>query len=331
MVLTPNDPHPAICLPASPPPPVSSHMHNHYHHHSTLIPPVPINPPIQQVLLSEQAVPRGNTTIYSSRPPPPAAPSYPSNSNYQYQTSRRASSYKRPRLTTDAVSKIGKDSRLARWERVVGYVREQRKVSVDSKDESLATVPEQKLSPIEASKAFIKEIERKNQVLDMLDYDEQERRSLWSGGSAGTNGVDEFVWSEDDDDDDFRKAVDNQHVLDEHKRRLDRLYPEDIAKERLMAAPREEGVFTLEDGEVTVRDFDMDHGLTRSPPRGSDKRPRSSPTPGITEHNDGGMKAYLDMLRRTEIARLPELRRENHHEGGLDKLAAREMRRFSVY
>lgn len=314
MVLTPNDPHPAICLPASPPP-VTSHMHNHYHHHSTLIPPVPINPPIQQVLMSEQAVPRGNTTIYSSRPP---APAYQGASHYQYQTSRRPSTHKRPRLTADAVSKIGKDSRLARWERVVGYVREQRKASAASQADSTPEDPT--LSAIEAKKAFIREIERKNHFLDMIDYDEQKQRSLWSGGSAGTNGVDEFVWSEDEDDDSFRKVVENQHALEEHKRRLDRLYPEDVVKDKVVAAA-EEGVFTLEDGEATVKDFEMGNGLTRLPR--SEKRPRSSPA---VESN-----AYWELMKRTEIEKLPELRRENQLEGGLDRLAGREMRRFSVY
>lgn len=316
MVLTPNDPHPAICLPASPPP-VTSHMHNHYHHHSTLIPPVPINAPIQQVL-SEQAVPRGNNTIYSSRPPLPA---YQGASHYQYHTSRRPSAHKRPRLTTDAVSKIGKDSRLARWERVVSYVREQRKASAASQADTTPEDPS--LSALEAKRAFIREIERKNHLLDLLDYDEQERRSLWSGGSAGTNGVDEFVWSEDDDDDSFRKTFENQHAIEEHKRRLDRLYPEDAVKQNVVvAAPAEEGVFTLEDGEATVKDFEIGNGLTRSSPR-SEKRPRSSPA---VESN-----AYWEKLKRTEIEKLPELRRESQIEGGLDRLAGREMRRFSIY
>lgn len=215
----------------------------------------------------------------------------------------------------------------------MGYVRDQRKTNAESKDESPAPDSEKIVSPIEASKAFIKDIERKNQVLDMLDYDEQERRSLWSGGSAGTNGVDEFVWSEDEDDDDFRKAIDNQRALEEHKRRLDRLYPEDIVRERAaVAAAGEEGVFELEDGEATMKDFDMGHGLTRSPrENGSDKRPRSSPAPGTADQNNGGMRAYLEMLRRAEVSKLPELKREGYLEGGLDRLAGREMRRFSVY
>jgi hypothetical protein len=216
---------------------------------------------------------------------------------------------------------------------VVRYVQEQRKSSVESKDESPAFNPEKTVSLMETNKAFIKEIERKNRVLDMLDYDEQGRRSLWSGGSAGTNGVDEFVWSEDDDDDDFRKVINNQRALDEHKRRLDRLYPEDAEKEKIAVAAGEEGVFELDDGEATMNDINIGHNLTRASPRGigSDKRPRSSPVPGIADQNNGGMRAYLEMLRRTEISKLPELKRESYLEGGLERPAGREMRRFSVY
>lgn len=44
-------------------------------------------------------------------------------------------------------------------------------------------------------------IETRNRMLDQIDREEMDVRSLWSGGSAGTNGVDEFVWSEDEEDD----------------------------------------------------------------------------------------------------------------------------------
>lgn len=44
-------------------------------------------------------------------------------------------------------------------------------------------------------------IEARNRMLDQIDREEMDVRSLWSGGSAGTNGVDEFVWSEDEEDD----------------------------------------------------------------------------------------------------------------------------------
>ncbi|CUS10305.1 unnamed protein product [Tuber aestivum] len=321
MVLTPNDPHPAICLPASPPPPsqptFSNHGHNHYHHSSTLLTPIQINPPIQQVLLSEQTVPRGNTTIYSSRPP--IAPAPPAIQHRAHQNSMRQRNYlKRPRLTTEAVAKIGKDSRLARWERVVDYVRDQRKTNPPAMPDS---TPHSDLALFSTS-GIIKEIERKNEILDLLDVEEQASRSLWSGGSGGTNGVDEFVWSEDEDDDDFRKDVENQAVLDEHRRRLDALYPDEVDKE-MIAEGAEVGVFELEDhgAGATVKDFDM--GIAediRTRPR-----PRSSPI-GTVEEVDG-MKQYLELLKTSGM---PELNREGELEGGIDRLVARDIRRFSA-
>lgn len=320
MVLTPNDPHPAICLPASPPPPpqpaFSHQNYNHYHHSSTLLTPIQINPPIQQVLLSEQAVPRGNTTIYSSRPP--IAPTSSAVQHQAYQNSmRHRNSQKRPRLTTEAVSKIGKDSRLARWERVVGYVRDQRKTN------SAATSDSTSHSDLAlfSTSGIIKEIERKNRILDLLDVEEQASRSLWSGGSGGTNGVDEFVWSEDEDDDDFRKDTENQAVLDEHRRRLDALYPDEVAEE-IIAEGAEIGVFELEDhdAEATVKDFEMDLVEDNTKPR-----PRSSPI-GTVEKVDR-MKQYLELLKASGM---PELNREGELEGGIDRLIARDIRRLSA-
>ncbi|PWW76957.1 hypothetical protein C7212DRAFT_343694 [Tuber magnatum] len=321
MVLTPNDPHPAICLPASPPPPpsqptFSNNNHSHYHHSSTLLTPIQINPPIQQVLLSEQSVPRGNTTIYSSRPPIAPVPSVVQ--HQAYQNSMRHRNYqKRHRLTAEAVAKIGKDSRLARWERVVGYVRDQRKSNP-------ATTPDSTPHPNPAlfsTSGIIKEIERKNEILDLLDVEEQASRSLWSGGSGGTNGVDEFVWSEDEDDDDFRKDAENQAVLDEHRRRLDALYPDEVAEE-MIAEGTEAGVFELEDhdAEATVKDFEMGIAEDSTKPR-----PRSSPI-GTLEKVDG-MKQYLELLKTSGM---PELNREGELEGGIDRLIARDIRRFSA-
>src|SRR5690606_16206938 len=37
--------------------------------------------------------------------------------------------------------------------------------------------------------------------VDLWEKDSYDARSCWSGGSAGTNGVDEFVWDEDLEDD----------------------------------------------------------------------------------------------------------------------------------
>ncbi|KAG0636466.1 hypothetical protein HOY80DRAFT_356862 [Tuber brumale] len=317
MVLTPNDPHPAICLPASPPPsrPTPSHYNHHRHHHSsTLLTPIQINPPIQQVLLSEQAVPKGNTTIYSSRPP--TAPALSAVRDQAYQTPmRRRDSQKRPRLTAEAISKMGKDSRLARWERVVGYVRDQRNTnpaSDSTSDTDLALF---------GTSGIVKEIERKNEILDLLDVEEQASRSLWSGGSGGTNGVDEFVWSEDEDDDDFRKESENQVVLDEHCRRLDALYPDGVAEEVIVEGA-EVGVFELEDhsAEATVKNFELDIVGDNTKPR-----PRSSPI-GTAVKVDG-VKQYLESLKTSGA---PGLNRGSELESGIDRLIARDIRRFSA-
>jgi len=211
---------------------------------------------------------------------------------------------------------IGKDSRLARWERVVGYVRDQRK------NNSAATSDSTSNSDLAlfSTSGIIKEIERKNRILDLLDVEEQASRSLWSGGSGGTNGVDEFVWSEDEDDDDFRRDTENQAVLDKHRRRLDALYPDEVAEE-MIAEGAEVGVFELEDGaEATVKDFEMDLVEDNTGPR-----PRSSPI-GAVERVDE-VKQYLELLKTSGM---PGLDRSNELEGGIDRLMARDIRRFSV-
>ena len=57
------------------------------------------------------------------------------------------------------------------------------------------------------------EIDRMNFLLCQLDtLPEFQERSMWSGGSAGTNGVDEFVW--DDDDEGFQGDADMLDVDD---------------------------------------------------------------------------------------------------------------------
>ena len=199
------------------------------------------------------------------------------------------------------VSRIGRDTRQARWERVLGYVCDQRRTNPTPSS----------FSPL----GVIKEIELRNSLLDQLDVEEQAARSLWSGGSGGTNGVDEFVWSEDNDDDDFRRQTENQAALDDHRRRLDAMFPDEVTKERDM----EVGVFELDDqdAEVTVKDFDME---TSKP------RPRSSTLGGVDAKAEG-MKEYLDMLKTSGM---PPLRRECELEGGLKKLVARDLRRFSA-
>jgi hypothetical protein len=230
---------------------------------------------------------------------------------------RHRNPQKRPHLTAEAVSKIGKDTRLARWERVVGFVRDQRNTNPAAASDSTTGAD----LALFGTSGIVKEIERKNEILDLLDVEEQASRSLWSGGSGGTNGVDEFVWSEDEDDDDFRKDAENQAVLDEHRRRLDALYPDEVAEE-VIAEGAEVGVFELEDhsAEATVKDFEMDIAGDNARPR-----PRSSPI-GTVEKVDG-VKQYLESLKTSGV---PELNRRSELETGIDRLIARDIRRFSA-
>ncbi|KAL7274142.1 hypothetical protein RUND412_002976 [Rhizina undulata] len=260
MVLTPNDPHPAICLPASPPP-----QHSH-------ITPLPIAP-----LQALEAVPRGNTTIYSSRPPT-YSPSIAT-------TPRRPSS-RRQKLTVEAVGNIGKDSRMARWERVVGYVRDQRKAAISAASESGIEIAHEMTDGREAASVYIEEMDRKNRQLEMLDLEEQDQKSLWSGGSGGTNGVDEFVWSEDEDD------VPNSSS---EMQKSDGYRPAHV----------EEGIFTLD--QEAAEPMDVDQGAGTGTGR---KRPMSFP---------GELDARMWMGGC-------ELRREAMLEGGLERLAERERR-----
>ncbi|TGZ81580.1 hypothetical protein EX30DRAFT_249443 [Ascodesmis nigricans] len=162
---------------------------------------VPASPPM--AITTQPSMYNSNyNNLYSSRPP----------LSQHYRTSKPA-----PRLTRDNVSKIGKDSRLARWERVLSYVRSQRALCAAAleKTNSPVTTYEKpsswkSYSSPRSPRAIIDRkrraeeldaIEAKNRALDEMDREEMENRSLWSGGSAGTNGVDEFVWSEDEEDD----------------------------------------------------------------------------------------------------------------------------------
>ena len=186
-------------------------------------------------------------------PPKPYSPPAPQQSAaYPPQKQRQRTPPRAPhRLTREAVGKIGKDSRLARWERVLFYVREQRSATLpaatssasgNSASEGVAwaayaygatTTPTSPTGPSAAPAAAgtptpaaaapptalaqqqqqqkrlqerkrrreeLAAIEACNAALDALDRSEQDNRSLWSGGTGGTNAVDEFVWSEDEDD-----------------------------------------------------------------------------------------------------------------------------------
>jgi len=271
MVLTPNDPHPAICMPNDPLPQTPQQQYG--------LTPMNINPSIQQI---PSSVPQGNRTIYSSRPPP-----HNSASASRHNSIHRHASKPRARLTREAVSKVSKDSRLARWERVVGYVREQRSSTLPQ-DEGIAwasycygsTSP---TSPVDRKRRAdeFAEIDRCVQNLDQIDREEQDKRSLWSGGSAGTDGVDEFVWSEDEADDDVPS--------------WEAPPPKQLPKPQYVTSPagnEEDGIFELDDEHVL-----------------GNPRPKSTP----------------DRMDWDVIEDMPELRREGELEGGLAKIAGRRM------
>lgn len=131
------------------------------------------------------------------------------------QTPARSSRRKAPPLTKNAVELILQDTRMARWQRVQGYVREQRQlVASEQNEESRRRGSSTTENPIEVNlEQIYADIDRKNFLLCQLDrLPEIQERSEWSGGSAGTNGVDEFVW--DDDEEGFQGDADMPDVDD---------------------------------------------------------------------------------------------------------------------
>lgn len=289
MVLTPTssyDNTPGLCVPASPPPQNMS-----------------INQPMQM----QNQVPRGNTTIYSSRPPPPPTPTGSYSSSSQHQ--QRPRSPARPKLSRENVAKVGKDSRFARWERVLGYVREQR----------AATLPEAASAATNITPAlayhFSRSQERKrradefaamdarNQVLDRIDLAEQDSRSLWSGGSGGTNGVDEFVWSEDEDDD----------VMPMPQAPT----PMKVLPEEFLGASDNEGIFECE-MQIDYSDFSPRRSMhSASHEHLGEKRGRPQSTPEEM--------AFQRLWGKRIVEEMPSLCREGELEGGLGRLVGRRM------
>lgn len=179
LVLTQDDSHPGVCIPSSP---AAASQHQRAN-----IPTLP--------LTGSQQFPTSATS--NSRT---AAP----------QTPARSSRRKPPPLTKNAVELILQDTRMERWRRVQGYVREQRQLMASE-------------NPIEVNVEDIySEIDRKNFLLCQLDtLSEFQRRSQWSGGSAGTNGVDEFVW--DDDEEGFQGDADMLDVDDWGNRQREKM------------------------------------------------------------------------------------------------------------
>ncbi|EWC43712.1 hypothetical protein DRE_07464 [Drechslerella stenobrocha 248] len=94
-----------------------------------------------------------------------------------------ATGYLRPayqRLTKHAISAVdSRDSREFRWGRVLRYVHD-----VSAPHGAVIKPP---------SEAWIRQ--QRQRVLSSPRDDE--RHSLWDGGSLGTNGVDDFVWDDD--------------------------------------------------------------------------------------------------------------------------------------
>ncbi|RPA83335.1 hypothetical protein BJ508DRAFT_413532 [Ascobolus immersus RN42] len=81
-------------------------------------------------------------------------------------------------LKKEYLEAVSKDSRLARWQRVLAFVHDQRQLpTITSSTDRPVTAP--------------------SEATANIWDDEEDKRSLWSGGSAGTNGVHEYVWDED--------------------------------------------------------------------------------------------------------------------------------------
>jgi len=103
---------------------------------------------------------------------------------------RRASISQKPKPTGPTPLKkeyleiVSKDSRLARWQRVLAFVHDQRQTTSAATTTTSSSTGRPVTAPAEAT-------------LQVWENDEEDKRSLWSGGSAGTNGVNEYVWDED--------------------------------------------------------------------------------------------------------------------------------------
>lgn len=117
-------------------------------------------------------------TIQQACPPPPPPPQ----PQPQQKQQSEVSNSKTTPLRKDYLDIVSKDSRLARWQRVLAFVKDQQ-----------ITVPEPSSKPTRPVTAPTESV---SNAWDNVD-DEEDKRSLWSGGSAGTNGVDEYVWDED--------------------------------------------------------------------------------------------------------------------------------------
>lgn len=304
MVLTPvashNDTHPALCVPASPP------------------------------LLVQ-----GSQAHQQSQQPQQQQPQQYGFNTPQFSASsarHHARHHKTPRqrLTKEALARVGKDSRLARWERVLGYVRNQRQSSPTAEDVAwpayvygeTTTGGSGCPSPTTAERRRraqeIREIERRAEMLEKLDLDAMATRSLWSGGSAGTDGVDEFVWSEDEDDPipppppvvAAPQQQQPRHHQSHHQLPQTQQQQYHVASGPRMHDVADDGLFEMEEHEP-AEDSHHHHHHHHDAAAERRRRPRSSPEVVRTW-----------MMEEDEM---PPLCREAHLDGGLSRLRARRM------
>jgi hypothetical protein len=187
---------------------------------------------------------------------------------------------------------------------VLGYVREQR-ASVTPLPASTSAAPAKIDRKRRAEE--IATIEARNHMLDAIDLEEQDRRSLWSGGSGGTNGVDEFVWSEDEDDD---------------------VLPMPQAPPPLKVLPQgyvgsDEGIFECE-MQIDEEPSRMGTPVVQPPSR------MGTPVAGMERKRQRTKSSPEELALQREwgkriVAEMPALCREGELEGGLGRLMARRM------
>lgn len=111
-------------------------------------------------------------------------------------------------LKKEYLETVSKDTRMMRWQRVLSYINAQRAhvAALQKRREELATAGRQRSTSLSLNRSnrsgdFSVPASWANAQL-MMEEEDEDTRSLWSGGSAGTDGVDEFVWDEDLEDDD---------------------------------------------------------------------------------------------------------------------------------
>src|SRR5690606_34252103 len=141
--------------------------------------------------------------------PPPSQPQQPQQQMFLpifpvcapiQQTAAPAPS--KPRTTPlkkEFLETVSKDTRMMRWQRVLSYITAQRAhvAALQKPREELSSATGRQrstslsLSTANRSGEFSVPAAWANAQL-MMEEEDEDTRSLWSGGSAGTDGVDEF-------------------------------------------------------------------------------------------------------------------------------------------